>query len=78
MISLASIIYQLIWILLSFMSEGRESRELTNFAPQHQVISQNTNAAHSSVEAVSDNSSNPQVMEASDTVASMESIFRLP
>lgn len=78
MISLASIIYQFIWILLSFMSVGRESRELTNYVPQQQVMSQNTNAAHSSVEAVSDNSPNPQVIDASDTVASMESILRLP
>ena len=78
MISLASIIYQFIWILLSFMSVGRESRELTAFVPQHQVMSQNTNAAYSSVDAVSDTSPIPQVIEASDTVTSMESIFRLP
>lgn len=78
MISLASIINQLIYILLSFMSVGRESRELASIVSQHQVVSQNTNAAHSSVEADSDNTSNPQVIDASDTVASMKSIFRLP
>lgn len=60
------------------MSMGRESKETTYFVSQYQVLSQNTNTANSSVEAVSVNSANPQVIETSDTATSMESILRFP
>ena len=60
------------------MSMGRESKETTYFVSQYQVLSQNTNTANSSVEAVSVNSTNPQVIETSDTATSMESILRFP